>query len=176
MNTKQYQDATLRTCVERQQKFLDAPTYSYLTKCLKDSMKCGESLDALKKKIFYRKENGLPIGATDIDAVPITLTEDQFDTLHAVMGIVTEGAELISAMLKYLETGVLDKPNFSEELGDVCWYQGMWCGRNGIELENVMDTNIAKLKARYPDKFTDELAENRNIATEREILENMKGL
>ena len=39
-----------------------------------------------------------------------------------------------------------------------------------------MDTNIAKLKARYPDKFTDELAENRNIATEREILENMKGL
>ena len=92
------------------------------------------------------------------------------------MGIVTEGAELISAMLKYLETGVLDKPNFSEELGDVCWYQGMWCGRNGIELENVMDTNIAKLKARYPDKFTDELAENRNIATEREILENMKGL
>ena len=38
-------------------------------------------------------------------------------------------------------------------------------------LSDVMETNIAKLKARYPDKYSDESALNRNLDAEREILE-----
>ena len=34
-----------------------------------------------------------------------------------------------------------------------------------------MDTNIAKLKARYGDKFTEQAASERDLDTEREILE-----
>jgi hypothetical protein len=34
-----------------------------------------------------------------------------------------------------------------------------------------MEKNIAKLKARYGDKFSEESAEHRDLKTEREILE-----
>lgn len=40
-----------------------------------------------------------------------------------------------------------------------------------IELENILKKNIAKLKARFPEKFTEEAALNRNLEKERSILE-----
>ena len=40
-----------------------------------------------------------------------------------------------------------------------------------INLEDSFDININKLKARYGDKFSSERAINRDLETEREILE-----
>jgi hypothetical protein len=44
-----------------------------------------------------------------------------------------------------------------------------------INLELTMDSNIAKLKKRYADKFTIEEAVNRDLVKEREILEKGAG-
>jgi hypothetical protein len=41
----------------------------------------------------------------------------------------------------------------------------------GMTYEEAMITNIDKLKARFPEKFTEYLAENRDLVTERKILE-----
>ena len=41
----------------------------------------------------------------------------------------------------------------------------------GISSEEYMEKNILKLKARYPDKFENTLALNRNLEVERNILE-----
>jgi NTP pyrophosphatase (non-canonical NTP hydrolase) len=41
-----------------------------------------------------------------------------------------------------------------------------------IKVEDICETNINKLKARYGDKFTSERAINRDLDTEREILES----
>ena len=38
----------------------------------------------------------------------------------------------------------------------------------------VMENNITKLKARYGDKFSEEKAENRDLDTERKILDQQK--
>lgn len=40
-----------------------------------------------------------------------------------------------------------------------------------ISVEAVLDTNIAKLKVRYPDKYTDDKAINRDLLSERKELE-----
>lgn len=40
-----------------------------------------------------------------------------------------------------------------------------------FNFEKDLGNNIAKLEARYPEKFTNELAVNRNLKVEREILE-----
>ena len=40
------------------------------------------------------------------------------------------------------------------------------------DLETILDINIAKLKVRYPDKFTNELALNRYLDKEKEVLYN----
>lgn len=45
----------------------------------------------------------------------------------------------------------------------------IWCDTT---LEKIAETNIKKLQARYPEKFTDELANNRDLAVERDALED----
>jgi hypothetical protein len=43
---------------------------------------------------------------------------------------------------------------------------------NEINLPDILNTNITKLKARYGDKFSSEKAINRDLKTERNILES----
>lgn len=94
------------------------------------------------------------------------------DDLHMVLGMQTEVAEIADAYKKtiaYLKP--LDLVNVKEELGDVMWYIANLCNIHGWDLRDILATNIAKLEARYPEKFTEEHAINRNLEKEREILE-----
>lgn len=95
------------------------------------------------------------------------------DLLHASMGLVTEAGEFQDAIKKHLYYGrELDTVNLKEELGDLIWYCAIALEALGTDFESVMQTNIDKLSARYPEKFTEELAENRDLEKERAILEN----
>ena len=40
-----------------------------------------------------------------------------------------------------------------------------------LDFAKLLDNNIAKLKVRFPDKFTEEAALNRNLEEERKTLE-----
>lgn len=46
-----------------------------------------------------------------------------------------------------------------------------FCKAWNINFEECLDLNIAKLKVRFPDKFTEENALNRDLASERKQLE-----
>jgi len=41
----------------------------------------------------------------------------------------------------------------------------------GLSQSDVLESNIEKLRVRFPEKFTEENANNRDLATERKILE-----
>lgn len=58
-----------------------------------------------------------------------------------------------------------------EEIGDLLWYMSRIADTCGFTLEEAMATNVAKLKARYGDKWTQEAALNRDLKLEREVLE-----
>ncbi|MDY7537547.1 hypothetical protein RGU72_04680 [Undibacterium sp. 5I1] len=90
--------------------------------------------------------------------------------LHAAIGCFTESGELLDSVIKQYETGVIDLVNFKEEVGDLQWYQAIGCSEIGADLDELRDVNIAKLKARYPNKFSNEAALNRDTSVEREIL------
>lgn len=51
---------------------------------------------------------------------------------------------------------------------------GSYASYYNINLQDVWDINIAKLKARYGEKFTSDRAINRDLGVERTILENGK--
>ncbi len=105
---------------------------------------------------------------------PITLEarQEQAQIMHAAMGMVTEAGEFIDAMKKLTIYGKpLDRTNLVEELGDVMWYVALACRTLNVSLEEVMDRNIAKLRARFPEKFTSEQALVRDLDAEREALE-----
>ena len=94
------------------------------------------------------------------------------DEMHMVLGISTEAGELLDAYKKHCAYGKdLDKTNVGEEIADIMWYISNLCRMLNIDMEEMLQRNIAKLKARYPEKFDEIKALNRNLEKERQILE-----
>ncbi len=109
----------------------------------------------------------------DFDTMNARLNDDGLKRLlHAGIGLSTEGGEFLDGLKKHIFYGKeLDRVNLAEELGDIFWYLAIASDELGIEFETVMNRNIEKLRARYGEKFTEQRAENRDLDTEREILE-----
>lgn len=92
--------------------------------------------------------------------------------LHVGMGLVTEAAEFMDALKKYIYYGKeLDIINLKEELGDISWYQGIGIDELGTSLEEIQIVNIAKLQKRYGITFDQAKAISRDLSAERHILE-----
>jgi NTP pyrophosphatase (non-canonical NTP hydrolase) len=93
--------------------------------------------------------------------------------LHASFGLITESAELLDAIKRASFYGKeLDLTNVKEEAGDILWYLAILFDAVGTDFETEQKRVIAKLRARFPDKFTEDKAFNRDLAAEREVLEN----
>ena len=73
---------------------------------------------------------------------------------HALHGMVGEIGELHSIYQKryqgHLETS---DEHRKKELGDLLWFIAEYCTACDWKLEDIMQMNIDKLKARYPDGF-----------------------
>ena len=94
--------------------------------------------------------------------------------VHACFGMQTETAEFTDAVKKSLFYGKpLDTTNLKEELGDALWYIAIAMDELDTDFEEEMLRVIKKLRARYPDKFSDILAENRDLVSERKVLEHL---
>jgi len=111
----------------------------------------------------YQKESIRTLAKCDTDLL---------DDLHMILGMQTEAAEIADLYKKHIAYGkTLDLVNLKEEIGDLMWYIANMCNLHGWDLLEILATNIEKLKARYPDKFTNEQALNRDLVKERDILE-----
>lgn len=92
--------------------------------------------------------------------------------IHALLGIGTESGELQDVLKRYLIYGKdIDIIHLKEELGDLLWYIALALDEIETSFEEVFESNIAKLQARYPDKFTEIAALNRDLRKEREALD-----
>jgi len=138
-----------------------------------------QTQDALKKHCFYGKpikDPGVPEPETFLSQEQIHANlskEENIRLIHGAIGAFTEAGELQEQLYKHLFLGKdLDKVNLAEEVGDTLWYLAILCDTLGVQMEDVMEKIIAKLRARYADKFTEESAINRDVAAERKILES----
>lgn len=92
--------------------------------------------------------------------------------LHGAMGLCTEVGELQDQLKRHIFYGApLDLVNVAEEVGDLMWYIAEVLNSVDGDLLAVMMKNIEKLQKRFPNKFTQEEAINRDLAAEREVLE-----
>ncbi len=77
--------------------------------------------------------------------------------INGVMGLYGEAGEAIDLVKKHLAQGhELDRENLAKELGDVAWYLAETARAIGYDLETILQMNIDKLKARYPEGFSSE--------------------
>lgn len=80
----------------------------------------------------------------------------QADSLvNGIMGLCGESGECADMVKKLFFQGrELDDVHFAKELGDV-----LCCEALGLKLDDVMQQNVDKLSARYPDGFDQHRAE-----------------
>ena len=82
--------------------------------------------------------------------------------INGVMGLCGESGEAIDIVKKHLAQGhPLDREKLAKELGDIAWYLAETAFAIGYPLEEILQMNIDKLKARYPEGFSSENSINR---------------
>lgn len=146
--------------------------------------------DAMKRSLFYKTPNDKlaerlkgasektaklyeKIKELNIEGNNFAIPMNDFRLLHAIIGVVSECGELIEEYVDArLNNRPMDKVNLKEEFGDQLWYLAEGLRYCETTFEDSAETNINKLKARYPDKFTSEHAENRDLDAERQVLES----
>jgi NTP pyrophosphatase (non-canonical NTP hydrolase) len=78
------------------------------------------------------------------------------------LGLTGEAGEIAEMIKKGVYHGhELNRTLVADELGDVLWYVAVMADRFGWSLSEVAERNIAKLKRRYPEGFSEEASRNR---------------
>ena len=82
--------------------------------------------------------------------------------LNGCLGLAGESGEFLDMMKKWVfHEKLLDEDHAMKELGDVMWYIAMICHSMGWNLDDIMQMNVVKLMARYPEGFSTELSNHR---------------
>jgi hypothetical protein len=193
MTSQEYINGVLRTESRR----FDATHVNggVLWKVFGAYIEMGKAVDALKRALYYGKPLNTETLAAHLEGAaryldgreepaPLPGYSDKPSLsdriIHAVMGIAGEGAELLEAVLDCFQRGEdFDYANFFEELGDISWYQAVGIDAGATDdlnrqwtHEAIWKANLAKLRARYPDKFATTNAYDRNLAAEKKALED----
>lgn len=91
------------------------------------------------------------------------IDDKSMELLNGVMGLNGEAGECIDLMKKHFFQGHdLNKEKMVEELGDVAWYLAVSAHALGMTLEEILQMNLDKLRARYPEGFDAERSIHRN--------------
>jgi len=137
----------------------------------------GELLDAIKKHIFYGKQLDrvnmqeeigdlcwyVALASDVLNITPEAVIRGSADVFCQVISIVHVSANCL--VFVHNEVAVVNA--LSDIMGSIFTI----CEVKSFSLGDILDTNIAKLKARYPDKFDTDKALNRDLKLERKILE-----
>ncbi|WPK40910.1 MazG-like pyrophosphatase [Pseudomonas phage Knedl] len=157
----------------------------FLTSLLTNYVGLTDTLDSVKKALFYGKGDFVDHGSQTCEHWPQTLvansqgaiTRDQaVELVHGIIGVATEAGEMVAALLESFNNGKpLDLVNMVEETGDVMWYLAAILKNCNSTFEKAQQINIQKLRQRFGDKFSAYDALNRNLDAERKILEGSDG-
>lgn len=140
-----------------------------------DYLNASARMDRWKSRLFYNKDKELPDfghfmeGEMSLEHV----ANPQF--IHAILGIGTEGAELMENLLQLMQTQIPDFDytpvlnNMVRETGDVDWYQELLSEALAIPVSQSRIENIDRLRKRFPDKFTETDATERKDEAVRPV-------
>lgn len=182
MDLKKYVDDAIRTESKIDSVKVDLYTFDQLISAF---VSASELLDLVKKNVFYgkpiskekwndaRKSIEFAMEALhqqdERGAEYPTPTNFNPRVFHGIVGIATEAGELVEAL--NASKNSIDTTNVLEEIGDISWYTAILVDELNGDWEKLLNANIAKLKARYPEKFTSQDAIERDVDNERKVLE-----
>lgn len=94
---------------------------------------------------------------TLIDGPDFTIPDNDIMIIWNAIGLAGEAGEVAELIKKgiFHQHG-LDRDKLAKELGDCMWYIAAICTKTGLDLGEIMQANIDKLKLRYPDGYKSE--------------------
>lgn len=158
----------------------DRVSLGYFRETIAEAVAALVKLDAIKKTLFYGRDCGVPApgdNTATLAKLPEWISDRPEDdaaavnVIHAIIGKATEAGELLEALSATAEGAVFDDVNALEEVGDGFWYDALLLRAIGSNFGEAQAVNIAKLRKRFPQKFTEHDANNRDLFEERKILE-----
>ena len=82
--------------------------------------------------------------------------DDRSRLVDAAAGLAEEAGEVLGLVRKHAYMNHdLDRDRLVQELGDALWCLAAVGRAAGVTLEEIAERNIAKLRARYPDGYSD---------------------
>ena len=82
--------------------------------------------------------------------------EFNWNLIHAALGLTSEAGEFADAVKAHVVYNKhLDHENLVEELGDLLWFITYASDALGVNLSLIAEQNIAKLRKRYPEGFSE---------------------
>lgn len=146
-------------------------------KTINDSIEALKRLDKIKKSLFYGRDNNLnpATGAMDVQDLPGRMdfgSYNPINVIHGVLGVATEAGELLEALRDGYNGNGFDFTNVKEETGDLFWYFAILASECEFSFDDAQRANIAKLRLRFPNAFTEFDANNYNLVGERKVLES----
>lgn len=160
MDMLTYLDQSGRTAAGVLHKELVDPNYTLDR--LNAAISAMEDLDQIKKCLFYKRQNLVGV-EFDAPFTPATYDSPSVDTIHGILGVMTEAGELGEHLRLAMTTGeAVPRAKILDECGDVMWYLAMLFRELGTTFEEVGALNIEKLRIRFPEKFTYETVNNKD--------------
>lgn len=84
--------------------------------------------------------------------------------LDAAAGLAEESGEILGLVRKHAyQSHELQRDKLTSELGDALWCLTVTARTAGVSLEQVAAANVAKLRARYPEGFTEAASKERRV-------------
>ncbi len=132
-----------------------------ITRCCRPGLSVARF--ALAKGIMEKSESFMDIVEYTKEVHRTCDIQDRRELLTlAALGIAGEAGEVVDIIKKVLyHAHELDTLALCTEVGDLLWYITLLCETSGFTLENVMQTNVEKLRQRYPQGFDPQRSQQR---------------
>ena len=81
-------------------------------------------------------------------AVSTAIYKKEHAVIYPALGLAAEAGEVANKVKKILRDGKFDKEAIADEVGDCMWYIAALCRDLNIDMQEIADNNIKKLKDR----------------------------
>lgn len=135
---------------------------------IRDTVNVGEEV----ADIYWYLMNYISFRNLDINLEQTEISKYRFDSWRLVIKLSIEISKLSDLTKKYIAYGrPIDELEEQELILEIDSYLQAILLRKGLDLGNILQNNIDKLKIRFPEKFNENEANNRNLTKERKELE-----
>jgi Predicted pyrophosphatase len=92
---------------------------------------------------------------TMIDQPGFEIPGHEIMVVWNALGLAGEAGEVAELVKKgVFHRHSIDRTKLEKEIGDVLWYAAALCTNLGLDLGEIMQANIEKLKVRYPNGYS----------------------